>query len=1584
MPSEHRRTPLVRLADVLAEAGGGVRPTSLELAELLWLARHMEERPALRKPDPEPEPRPLRSPPQTAPDDFTPSESEPPHPVPSPVPKDPPPSARAPLHLPTPRRPAPARTAVTEPHAALLAPAPPMLRHPLALQRSLRPLKRRAAAPDRLELDERATADRIARLDAEPEWWLPVLRPAQERWLSLNLLYDTGPTMPVWRPLVRELHTALAQSGIFRTVTAHRVDPDGTVHRSAVHAPADGRTVTLLISDCMGPQWRPGAAGALWYTTLRRWARRMPLAVVQPLPEHLWRDTALPASPGLLSAPHPAAPNSALSFVPYEETGAGAGMPLLVLEPDQRWLANWAALVAAPGGQNFPGSVGWLGGHADTTDRADFATLSAEELVLRFRASASAAAVRLAGHLALGRPDLPVMRLVQAVLEPQPRPQHLAEVILSGMLTQVPGPPGSYTFRPGVRELLLRSLPRTARRSTSDFLSRLGALIDDRAGTAAGEIRATTPSAAGTLTQTRSEPIATVTEETRNRLTGRPERGRLLKNRYVLGEAVGRSGVLWRGEDVETGATVVVSLFPAHSDPARVQDFVRDAEGLRTARPPNVVRVHDYGVDDRHQYVVMENVDGIALESLLWSGSLRLPAPLLVSTVTQLARAVAAMHEAGVPHGGLDTNRVMLLPDGEVRLTLLDLGRRGEGPFRTDLRTLGHLVFRLVSSSYPVTRHALSPDQLDGLPEAVRPAYAQALRLLMSDVLEDQREGLHELRSDAHVHHARTAHAPVSYSLLGRVSARRGSEHPLATGSPQEQAMLAMLLLHHGRKVSHAELAEGIWGPEGPAGDPELLLRTYASRLRNALGPGLLAALSDGYALHTSADFVDVLTCQKLVEQVERQRVAGDLTSARTTVDEVLSLWHGEVLDGVPGPAAATARSRFQQLRLTLAATRAELDLELGAFERATTDLEDLLRTHPHREDLRRLHLLALQRQGRADRALEEFEAYEDSGGDNPELLAMGHELRDAFRDERPDLSLEEPAYEEDPPLLGGDEPDRLLIEAVADVDPPETEQHDCARFEFTEGRPPSMAMAALLRMVRDLAAAGGLARDQYQLVRFGWGVTARMEPYVDGAPLLRATLHGLAEHQPAFKDLGLAVSFWQARVRGDSEVSGDRPDSELVRAVLSASDARTVVALSDFWHDVEIVDGEAADPRDFHRFPGGGGWYLLFGPVAGVPMPAEGRAVRGPFRLPYDGETPRPVDDDHVVVLALDEGRLEAADAPSVRQTPPSLRAGWRWFEVDLRERRLHGVGVPAVSVSWRVEDPLAAARNPGLDLPALVEDVLATAARREDDLRATLADWRVPGYALLWSLSRPPGRAEIRSGMARSTPQELMRHAYAVLLGFDEVLARLYPEDEEREVLRKVAGMLLEERNSVQAPTGHPLPSRGPGDGADTLSLLRSFAGHDLAFTACNEVDAHDTRAAQRARPAPHSRELLRELAARRVPLTVVSDRSGRAVELFLRHNQLIEHVHEPVYGRSADLFEMMPRPGLLLKALGNLEAPASECVLIASTTAEQEAARAIGLPFIGYAPTNTTRRHLRAANGDVRLISSLAPLVDAVRSR
>ncbi|MFF5441097.1 SAV_2336 N-terminal domain-related protein [Streptomyces achromogenes] len=914
--------PVVRLAEVLARVSDGERPTPLELAEVLWLARHMrpetgtggqrdgadgQEACADGSADGEPEAEGREPAERTPPPPSPPAPAQPPPAPEPPAPHEPPPApARVPLHLPA-RRPA---RAAARPHATLLAPAPPMLRHRLALHRALRPLARRTDAPLGRELDERATADRIARLGADPAWWLPVLRPARERWLRLNLVYDAGPTMPVWRPLVRELHTVLGESGVFRTIGLYRADADGRVRGPGLPAPADGRTVTLLISDCMGPQWREGPAGQRWYATLHRWARRMPLAVVQPLPEHLWRDTALPAGPGTLSAPCPMAPSAALAFTPYESgpdepVRPGGTVPLPVLEPEPRWLAHWAGLLATPGGAEFPAAVAGLGRPlpADAEDRTDVGRLTAEELVLRFRATASPEAVRLAGHLAVGRPDLPVMRLVQAAVEPDPRPRHLAEIILSGMLTTVPGgPPGCYAFRDGVRELLLLGLPRTERHRTAELLDRIGEFIDRRAGRAPGEFRASVPAARGAGTAVEDDPFAMVREDSARRLSadgsGEPAAdgsGGLFAGRYRLLRPVAGTGLAegsgWLAEDTrEGGASVVVNRYPGRRDRAGFPDLGR---ALGALRHPGIAQVRDHGVEDGVPYLVRESVPGPTLAKHLEDPSGRLSADEIRTLLVQLADALLALHAQDGPRGRLEASAVVLTPDGPV-LTCTDTAPIAEEGRADNLRALGHLVLGL----YRHRGDALA-QKLDA-----------AVYALLSEDPERQLGGADGLRR------LRTA----GFSLLGPLQVTLdGHTRPL--DDPYEQAVLCMLLLRVGRHVTQAELAAGVF--DSPLTlETVNRLTTHLHRLGLFLGLGSLTTEYAAYALRlphlSEGDDIDVFRARRLAAEAERARAAGDPERGRQLARQALALWRGEPLQGVPGPAAEAARADLEALRRTL------------------------------------------------------------------------------------------------------------------------------------------------------------------------------------------------------------------------------------------------------------------------------------------------------------------------------------------------------------------------------------------------------------------------------------------------------------------------------------------------------------------------------------------------------------------------------------------------------------------------------------------------------------------------------------------
>lgn len=390
----------------------------------------------------------------------------------------------------------------------LLVPTAPMLRHPLAIQRALRPLKRRV--PSRLHrvLDEAATAARAADRPQERPW-IPVMVPARERWLSLALVIDTGPAMYVWQPLASELREAMFRLGAFRDVRVWlladladrvgiRASPRGPALDPAALIDPTGRQAVVLFSDCSGQHWWEGRTGP----AVHLWARRGPTAILQPLTEGLWRRTAAPTVPGQAVLARPGAPNTTLKFTPHDApTRQRAGtLPVPVIELSADWLADWAKLVTASGGGARDTAVTYLTDRVLLADEPLVAEreFTVTERVLRFQGASSPEAAELAAHIAVAVPSLPVMQLIQRRIMPGSRPGDLAEVLLSGLLRPVDAVPGLYDFIPGARAALLRTLPRPESLATAEVLEQISAEIQARAGTAAKTFQAIMPVAQGT------------------------------------------------------------------------------------------------------------------------------------------------------------------------------------------------------------------------------------------------------------------------------------------------------------------------------------------------------------------------------------------------------------------------------------------------------------------------------------------------------------------------------------------------------------------------------------------------------------------------------------------------------------------------------------------------------------------------------------------------------------------------------------------------------------------------------------------------------------------------------------------------------------------------------------------------------------------------------------------------------------------------------------------------------------------------------------------------------------------------------
>ncbi|GHG56848.1 tetratricopeptide repeat protein [Streptomyces griseocarneus] len=369
----------------------------------------------------------------------------------------------------------------------------------LGLQRALRPLRgyRVPGARPRGPLDEDATAE----AGASSGVLEPVYRPGERRAATMQLLMDASASMAVWERMLEELRQTCAQLGVFRDVQVrylHRgADGDpligttaqpgaaGRPHPRAAQQFRDptGRSLTLVVSDCVGRLWQEGRAQRL----LHDWARTAPLAVVQPLPPRLWPRTALPAEPGTLT--RDPATGGRPHFEPdgYGPPPPAAALPVPVLPPTRDALGTWARLLSGPGRPAVRGAAAWLlpdhpPREVPVPGPGERAAHDAGELLRAFRAGASPGALRLAVHLAAVPLTLPVMQVVQRAMLPDTGPMELAEVLLSGLLWRLPGPgpdPGAghrYEFADGVREMLLQSLDRSAAalvlKHCSDYVER--------------------------------------------------------------------------------------------------------------------------------------------------------------------------------------------------------------------------------------------------------------------------------------------------------------------------------------------------------------------------------------------------------------------------------------------------------------------------------------------------------------------------------------------------------------------------------------------------------------------------------------------------------------------------------------------------------------------------------------------------------------------------------------------------------------------------------------------------------------------------------------------------------------------------------------------------------------------------------------------------------------------------------------------------------------------------------------------------------------------------------------------------------
>lgn len=207
---------------------------------------------------------------------------------------------------------------------------------------------------------------------------------------------------------------------------------------------------------------------------------------------------------------------------------------------------------------------------------------------------------------------------------------------------------------------------------------------------------------------------------------------RLLPPRYELERMLGRGGMgtVVLARDRSLDRRVAIKLIAGDED----ETGYREARMLARLRHPGVVEVFDVGRHRGRTYIAMEYVEGESLRA--WVGQRRPPA-LVIRTMAEVARALAAVHELGIAHLDVKPDNIVIGLDGRPRLIDFGLARR---PVPETVRDDAPDEERSIRGGTPAY---LAPEAFDGDSDG-RPRDQYALCVTAWELLSGARPSRHD------------------------------------------------------------------------------------------------------------------------------------------------------------------------------------------------------------------------------------------------------------------------------------------------------------------------------------------------------------------------------------------------------------------------------------------------------------------------------------------------------------------------------------------------------------------------------------------------------------------------------------------------------------------------------------------------------------------------------------------------------------------------------------------------------------------------------------------------------------------------
>lgn len=181
--------------------------------------------------------------------------------------------------------------------------------------------------------------------------------------------------------------------------------------------------------------------------------------------------------------------------------------------------------------------------------------------------------------------------------------------------------------------------------------------------------------------------------------------GKRLDSRYEIHELIGVGGMamVYKAYDIEEDKIVAIKILKDEylGNKEFLKSFKNESKAIAVLSHPNIVKVYDVSFGTKIQYIVMEYIDGITLKEYITKQD-KIKMNEAVYFVQQILCALKHAHDKGVIHRDIKPQNIMLLKDGNIKVTDFGIARFCTNETQT-------IIDRAIGSV-----HYIAPEQAKG------------------------------------------------------------------------------------------------------------------------------------------------------------------------------------------------------------------------------------------------------------------------------------------------------------------------------------------------------------------------------------------------------------------------------------------------------------------------------------------------------------------------------------------------------------------------------------------------------------------------------------------------------------------------------------------------------------------------------------------------------------------------------------------------------------------------------------------------------------------------------------------------------